>query len=207
VAVLIALPPFIVLTIHLAKGRLWDGIMDMFLWAIWECIVMILLCFLYPDRGADVIWHASDYWAEMRGWLATGEGIEGDPSRWYQVHLLHLGLLIIGAIIFGLPALILGVLQLNYMNYYVARCCLLSDNVLPTAFVAWHFWSIFRVAGYIMIAASFYYLVLRMFRIRWRGTSFAGGLVFGLILVIADAFLKWQFAEQVRVILADYCGL
>ena len=75
----IAIIPWFVLLNHLRKGRLWDGIIDMFLWAIWECIAVITLCYLYPDQAEQVIYRASDYWKEMHGWLRTGEGNEADP--------------------------------------------------------------------------------------------------------------------------------
>jgi len=204
----IALPPWIVLIVHLTRGRLLDGILDMFLWAIWECFIMILLCFLYPDVGSDVIWNGSGYWEEMRGWLATGEGIEGDPGQWLYVHAKHLIMLVIGALVFGLPALVMGVFQLNYMNYYVARCMLLSDNPLITLLAAWHFWSILRVAGYIILASTFFQAVLRLiFRTRWSGGAFAGGLVTGLLFMVADGIFKWLYAEHVRELIAMLTGL
>jgi hypothetical protein len=60
VALIIAIPPWYVLTRHLLRGRLWDGILDMLLWAIWESLTMIALCYLYPDRAQHVIWNASN---------------------------------------------------------------------------------------------------------------------------------------------------
>jgi hypothetical protein len=207
-ALVIALPPWIVLIVHLVRGRLWDGILDMFLWAIWESFIMLILCYLYPERASSVIWNASSYWDEMRHWIATGKGAEGDPSVWLLIHLKHLIMLIIGAIVFGLPALLMGVLQLNYMNYYVARCALLSDNPLLTVFTAWHFWSVIRVAGFIILASSFFHMILRLFfRVRWSGAAFGFGLFYGFLFIFFDGLLKWLYADTVRELLVHLTHL
>jgi len=206
-AVVIAVPPWVVLLTRLLKGRLWDGILEMFLWAIWECMAMIMLCYLYPDRAGAVIWHASDYWSDMSGWLRTGSGVEGTPAQWLPLHGTHLAMLIVGAFFGGLPALVMGVLQLNYMNYYVARCLLLSDEPLLTLPLAWHFWSVIRVAGYIVLASAMFQLFLRLvFRAPWRTKVFVNALLIGIILVLADALFKWLYAEDLRRVLSALCG-
>jgi hypothetical protein len=201
VALIIAIPPWIVLTRHLARGRMWDGVLDMFLWAIWECMAIITLCYLYPARAEQAIWNASTYWEDMRNWIQTGKGTEGDPALWLPLQGKHLIMLIVGAFIFGLPALVMGVFQLNYMNYYVSQVMHSSGNPLIALPIAWHFWSVIRVAGYIIIATSIYQLeiaFMNLRRLRWTTWSIVGGLVVGLLLVVADALLKLGNAELTR---------
>ena len=202
VAAIIAFPPWIVLWRHLVRGRLWDGILDMFLWAIWESTVMIMFCYFFPGIAGRILWHASDYWTEMSNWIATGVGAESHWVQWLPIHVRHLIMLLIGALIFGYPALIMGVFQLNYMNYYVAQCMLNSANGLLVLPIAWNFWGIVRVAGYIVLASTVFQLVFKWIR-RAPATAAAivGGFVIGLLLIVLDGYLKWQFAEQVRITL------
>ena len=202
VAAIIAFPPWIILWLHLARGRLWDGILDMFLWAIWECAVMITFSFFFPGLAERIIWNASEYWDEMSTWIATGAGTEGDVVLWLPVHFRHLIMLLVGALIFGFPALIMGVFQLNYMNFYVAQCMLHSANGLLILPIAWHFWSIIRVAGYIVLASTTFQLVFKgLRRAPVTAGAIVGGYIFGLLLVIADGVLKMQYAEHVRIVL------
>ncbi len=208
VALIIALPPWVVLLLKLIRGRLLDGIIEMFLWAIWECVAMVILCYLYPGQGENLIWHASEYWNDMHGWLVSGTGEEATPALWLPIHAKHLVMVSVAAFLGGLPALIMGVLQLNYMNYYVARCLLLSDNPLLTCIVAWHFWSVMRVIGYIIISSTLFQLFMKLvFRSPWRVSSFVLGIIFGLLFVVGDGICKWQFADDWRIILSDLCGL
>ena len=207
VAVIIALPPWIVLLMHLVRGRLADGITDMLLWAIWECLAMVFLCYFYPDRGRDVLWQASSYWEEMRTWLVTGVGTEGDPSKWILVHLRNLVILLVLAFPLGILALVMGVLQLNFMNFYVAGCLRSSDNVLLALPVAWHFWSVVRVVGYIVLASTMFELFLKLFRAPARWRAIWGGFTWGIILIIIDGLMKWQFAESVRTALLVLCDI
>jgi hypothetical protein len=209
-ALVIAVPPWIVLTRHLMRGHIWDGILDMFLWAIWESMAVITLSYLYPGHAQQVIWNAPSYWTDMHGWIQSGQGTEGNPSLWIPLHLKHLIMLLIGAFLFGLPALVMGVLQLNYMNYYVAKLMLASTEPLVVLPVAWHFWSALRVSGYIIIACAIYQIELFGFNLR-RSESVKVGvisaLVIGFILVIMDAMFKWQFAETTRQILERLTNL
>ncbi|GAG22329.1 unnamed protein product, partial [marine sediment metagenome] len=203
---IIAVFPWIVLILHLVRGRIWDGILDMMLWAIWECFIMLILCYLYPDRAESVIWHASAYWEDMSQWLYYGEGTEGNPSAWLPIHLTHLGVIHVGAFILGLPALILGTMQLNYMNFYVAKVLLASDNPLLTLPVAWHFWSIIRVIGYITIATAMFQLFMKLvFRVPGRLGHFWLAWISGMVLVVLDGVLKWQLADTVRELLRFMC--
>jgi hypothetical protein len=210
VALIIAIPPWFALTKHLARGRLWDGILDMLLWAIWESLTMIALCYLYPDRAQHVIWNASNYWNDMRGWIASGSGTEADPARWLPLQGVHLIALVVAAFIFGLPALVMGTFLLNYMNFYVAQCMMASREPLLTMAVAWHFWSVIRVVGYIMIASAIYQLELLSLqakRARIILTAVVGALSVGFLLVILDALLKWQYTGVVRQALMRLTGL
>jgi len=166
------------------------------------------MCYLYPGTAERMLWQSGSYWSEMSAWVATGIGAEGDPGQWLSIHLKNIILLFVGALVFGLPALVMGVLQLNYMNYYVARCLLMSDNVLITLPIAWHFWSIIRVIGYIVIASTLYQLNLRaLFRAPARTASTWGGLIIGILLIVIDGLLKWQFADHVRLVLKVLCDL
>lgn len=207
VPLIIAFPPWIVLMIHLKRGRLWDGILDMFLWAIWESLIMIIMCYLYPGHTEKLIWHASLYWGTMSHWIATGIGPEGEPGVFIWIHLKHLVAVAVGAIILGLPALVLGVLQLNYMNFYVAQCMVLSDNALLTLPIAWHFWSVVRVMGFITISSSLFQMTLKGFKAPARWSVVWWGVIIGIILVAADMVLKAVYAEDIRIILKMLTGL
>ena len=199
-ASLIAIFPWIVLILHLWRGRLWDGILDMLLWALWECIIVLILCYLYPDQSKDLIFKAGSYWSEMKDWLVSGEGPEGSPIIWLPIHAKHLATLIIGAFVLGLPALIMGVLQLNYMNFYVANVVEHSNNPLLTLAVAWHFWSIFRVIGFIVIASAIFQLFMGwVIRRPMLKAWVVSALITGVVFIILDGVCKWLYAENVRI--------
>lgn len=207
VALIIAFPPWIVLLLHLKRGRLVDGILDMFLWAIWESIIMITMCYLYPRESEKLIWHASLYWDTMSHWIATGIGPEANPLVFIGLHLRNLLLVAVGGIVLGLPALMFGVFQLNYMNYYVAQCMALSDNALLTLPIAWHFYSVIRVMGFITIASSLFQWTLTGFRAPARPRTIWTGIIVGLILVVADIILKGIYAGDIRILLKSLTGL
>ncbi len=184
------IPAYLMLVYFSRRGRLGRGITWLLVWALMLNLVMIGLLLLCPAQSGK-IYLAKDFMGQIQQWVKDGTGLEGTSSLFIPHHLKQLG--IFGALSLvsaGAASLFLGVVQLDYMNYYVAVLVAKSGQPFKALFFGWHIWSICRVIGYIIICSVLAQPLLgRLFRYRLQlGLWFY--LAVGLGFVFLDIFLK-----------------
>ncbi len=148
--------------------------------------------------------HGTAYWDEMSRWLETGQGREADPAEFLPQHLLHAALFIaLSLATASLVSIAFGAVLMNYMAYYVARVVLLTPaRPVLAGLLAWHPWSVVRVASYVVLGVCLAEPLLA--RIGGGGWPAAGrrrwiaAAVAGLLL---DAALKAALAPHWHALL------
>lgn len=166
-------------------------VLDLLLWAAASSVATIVLVRLAPGAAAEHVPNGAAYWDEMAAWVRTGAGRESTPSAFVPQHLLHLGaFLVLAAATGGWAGLVLGAFLLGYMSYYVAQVSLAATEPALAALLAWHPWSLCRVAGFVILGVAVSRLLLdRLPPARWFGEE-RRALVVGLALIAADLALK-----------------
>jgi hypothetical protein len=196
-------PPWLLLVHFSRRGRLGRGIIWLLAWVLMLNVVMVCLVVIFPARSAG-IYHASAYWHQMQLWIRTGSGMEGDWQQFLPHHLLQVVKLGLASLVSGGGiALLMGVLQLDYMNYYVGKVVIGSDQPVKAFFLGWHLWSVCRVIGYIIICAVLAQpLLARLLRFRIPAKSWFY-LALGCGFVFLDLLLKYTLNSGLRAALAE----
>ena len=201
---LAAAPAYAAMALLLARDRPRRAIAAMLVWAALLGCVMTVLSALWPERAADVILNGPEYWAEMKVWLETGAGRESTPSQFLPQHLLHACLFALLALASGSSlAILFGAVLMNYMAYYVGEVVRLSpDHPWLAGFLAWHPWSVIRVAAFVILGVCLAEPVLSRLRGRKRPMgSLRSGIAVGLAGLALDAALKALLAPHWHALL------
>jgi hypothetical protein len=82
------------------------------------------------------------------------------------------------------------------MSYYVGMVALSSAHPVGAALLAWHPWSVARVAGYVVLGVALSRLVLERISPGRLVREERRSLLAGLVLVVADLVLKTLFAPH-----------
>ncbi len=121
-------------------------------WAALLSFGVIVWTLLAPEAAAGGILNGEPYRQEMFGWIATGEGMENEPSRFLPQHALHLvAFLILTLISSGYLGLALGAALVGYMSYFVGSYAAASDQVVLASVIAWVPWSVVRVVAFVAL--------------------------------------------------------
>ncbi len=194
--------PFFLADVRARKGR--RALARMLVWALAMSVVTVAGTLAGPDRAAASILRGEEYRDEMFRWIETGDGAEGDPSRFLPEHALHFAIFcVLSVASAGFLALAFGAVLLDYMNFYVAELLQRLDPLFPGALVAWPLYAMVRVAGFVSVAVALTHLslALRARRAPDRGFFFRWFYA-GLALVAGDALLKIVLAPIGRDVLS-----
>jgi hypothetical protein len=196
---LLTVPVYLLMISLLKHGERKKAVAYMLLWALILGLVMTFTCCLHPEKAEELIIHGSGYHDEMFDWIKTGIGKEGTPSQFIPEHLLHLGIFIVLSLATVSTASILfGIILMNYMAFYVAQLILHSDHKILVFIVGWHFWSLFRIAGFVILGVVLAEPLLhRIFKYKWRLKDACPYLITAALLIILDATCKAIFAPSV----------
>lgn len=177
----------------------------MLFWGVIQSVTVIVATAWVPEAATLAIWKGSSYTTEIFHWIRTGEGEEGSLALFLPMHLrnylLFCGLSLITV---SSAALVLGTLQLNYMNFYVSELIQKSVHPVWAMAVGWPLWSVLRVIGFILTGIALGAMALAGWR-RWRGE--VPGRVpwrywgMGVGFVVADIILKAGLAPVWRQLL------
>jgi hypothetical protein len=183
----------------LKQGERKRAVAYMLLWALMLGFVMTFACYLYPEKSEGLIIHGSGYRDEMFDWIKTGIGKEGTPSQFIPEHLLHLGIFIaLSLVTLSAASILFGTILMNYMAFYVAQLMLRTDQKFLVFIVGWHFWSLFRIAGFVILGVVLAEPVLhRIFKYNWRLKETRPYLMTAALLIILDMTCKAIFAPAV----------
>lgn len=172
-------------------------------WAFFLGACMTLWTVMYPELAAEAVWHGTAYRDEMFLWIKTGFGKEGSIALFLPEHALHFVVFILLALATaGAAGLFFGVLLLDYMAFFVGEAVLQSQDGLLMALMAWVPWSLFRIAGYIVLGVMAAMPLTQLFRHHvlkkkclpfptWKRYALSG-----LSLVVLDVLLKWFLAPH-----------
>ena len=192
--------PIYLLMIHLLKqGERKKAVAYMLLWALILGLVMTFACYLYPEKSEGLIIHGGGYRDEMFDWIKTGIGKEATPSKFIPEHLLHLGIFIaLSLVTLSAASILFGTILMNYMAFYVAQLMLRTDQKVLVFIVGWHFWSLFRIAGFVILGVVLAEPILhRVFKYNWRLKDARPYLMTAALLIILDMTCKAIFAPAV----------
>ncbi len=108
-----------------------------------------------PGRAAAILDGSAPYWDRTRHWIVTGADPEYDWRHFVPAHLILVLLVVAGGYVTltALP-LMVGVRELDLMNFYVGR--LIAEGNAPWAAVlwGWHPWSVIRGVSYSLLLLS-----------------------------------------------------
>lgn len=197
--VLLTVPAYVLMIYLLRKGERKKAVAYMLLWALILGIVMTAACYLLPEKSENLIIRGSSYRDEMFSWVKTGIGKEGTPSQFIPEHLLHLGLFIVLSLITVSGAsMLFGTILMNYMAFYVAQLMLHTNHKVLMFAVGWHFWSLFRIAGFVILGVVLAEPLLhRICKYKWRLGDIRNYLIVAAILIVLDISCKAVFAPGI----------
>jgi len=192
--------PIYLLMIHLLKrGERKKTVAYMLLWALILGLVMTFACYFYPEKSEGLIIRGGGYRDEMFDWIKTGIGKEGTPSQFIPEHLLHLGIFIaLSLATLSAASILFGTILMNYMAFYVAQLMLRTDQKVLVFIIGWHFWSLFRIAGFVILGVVLAEPVLhRVFKYNWRLKDIRPYLITAALLILLDITCKAIFTPAV----------
>lgn len=192
--------------LYITRKRYKTAVAMVIFWAVILSAFTILYTYQEPSVAKKIIIRGGTYTEEMWEWLETGKGIEGDITRFFPQHIIHLSLFIMLTLATGgFGGLVSGSILLNYMNYYVGCLALTSTNPGVISLIGWPIWAEIRVVGYIILSIFFATpLIFKISNKRWKYNRFSNYLYSGLALIIADIILKYLLAPIWRGFIVKY---
>jgi len=142
--------PFMVLA--LKRGDLRLAVTRMLLWALTMGVCATLMSYARP-APTDVFFLGGEaYRVEMFEWVLTGRGAESTPSQFIPRQLgqaaIFAGLTLATAGVLSMP---MGAVLMNDMGHYVGALAARSARPALTILLAWHPWSVVRIASFVIL--------------------------------------------------------
>lgn len=178
------------------------------------CITAIALAFIAhsavavvlsrsdPQRCAQIMPEAGNYWDRQHRWITTGVNEEYKVASWLPAHIqMFLGVSIFSFTSFGTVVFHDGFVQVDMMNYYNAQLTGISNDELRAVGFGWHLWSIMRGLGYLFVTYEMISLAFRFFAGRAVSTRQRRALRWslGAGFLIADCVIKFFAVDAVRL--------
>lgn len=192
-------PAYLAMVILLRRRTRAEAIGAMLVWALLHGMTMTLLTFADPVRAAGVVLNGPAYWREMAPWLETGIGRESIPSEFLPQHLLHAGAFVLLCLLTASAlGILLGAVLMNYMAYYVGHVVILTPaRPALAALLAWHPWSLVRIAAFVILGVCLAEpLLRRLGAIVPGGASKRPWLLTALVLLVIDLGAKALLAPH-----------
>lgn len=202
-------PAYPLMIRRLLAGQRGRAVCTMLVWAATLAPTSVMLSFWAPEQAAATVLRGEVYADEMFHWLRTGEGRESRPAEFLVEHAVHLVLFtVLSLATASLASIYFGTVLLNYMAYYVARVIQAADGDLLAGVMAWHPWSLVRVASFVVLGVVLAEPLLR--RIsgsnRVPGTGRGRWLFLVLAGLVLDAVVKAMLAPSWRQWLVRLTG-
>jgi hypothetical protein len=190
--------PFMVAALR--RGELGRAVTRMLVWALAMGVCATLASYARPWPSGELFLRGANYRTEMFTWVMTGEGAESTPSRFIPQQTRDAALFTTLAFATGgVAAMPMGAVLMNQMGHYVGALASASAHPAATMLLAWHPWSVIRVASFVVLGVILSAPVLgRTFgcRVDWAAARplaawACGGLVCDVVLkaMLAPA---WQ---------------
>lgn len=171
-------------------------------WAIGTTAVSVPTFARHPEEADRRVLRAAPYREEMRAWLATGRGPEARPVAMVVRHAVELAVYVVCAVLtMNLLAIAMGAVLLNYMNAWVASLLGAATRPWPVLLLAWHPWSVVRVAAYVAIGVAAAWPLARAtaWPVPWEAARPLA--IGGAVGVVLDLVLKLALSPPVGRVL------
>jgi hypothetical protein len=164
-------------------------------------IAVIALASADPERVAELLPGATDYWQKQIVWIQTGCDPEYELWAWVPAQLQ----LLVAAISYSYTSLggiifYEGFYEVDLMNFYNAQLMGVSQKEVLALATGWHLWSWLRGIGYLFITFEAVSLSLqhltgvRLSEVRHRRYRW----IIGLVFIAADGVAKLALLGPVR---------
>lgn len=202
------LPAYVVMVLLLRQGRRGRAVVAMLLWALGLALAGTGFTVAAPERAAAITLNGPEYRDEMFHWIRTGEGAEGDPSRFIPQHAFHITVFVLLSVATGSSlSMLFGTILMNYMSFYVGSLILEAEFLMPIVFLGWPVWSLVRVAAFVTLGVVLAEPLLgRLFARRSGFKDLRFYLLGGAAGLLVDALLKWLLAPLWQVWLVNAAG-
>jgi hypothetical protein len=198
--------PFMVRALR--RGRPWNALSLMLVWALTMGVCATLIAYVAPWRAGALFLRGESYRAEMFAWLLSGTGVESTPSQFIPQHAGHAASFVVLALVSGgALAMPMGAVLMNYMGTYVGSLAAASAHPLVTIFLGWHPWAVIRVVSFVGLGVVLSAPLLSRifgFRVDWQvGKRVTAVAAAGLVL---DVLLKAALAPAWQRLLLRVTG-
>ncbi len=194
-------PAYPVMIRRLLAGERGRAVIAMLLWAATLAPASVMLSLWAPNQAAGTVLRGEVYADEMFHWLRTGEGRESRPAEFLVEHAVHLALFTaLSLATASLASIYFGTVLLNYMAYYVARVIEAAGGDFLAGVMAWHPWSLVRVAAFVVLGVVLAEPLLRRISGSMKVPSRGRGPWLVLVLggLVADVAIKAVLAPYWR---------
>jgi hypothetical protein len=180
----------------LRQGRVGAAIGRMLIWAAAMAVSATALAYWQQAAAERLFIHGEAYRREMFVWLLTGQGAEGDPSRFIPQHLAHAAIFCGLSLATGsLVSMMMGAVLMNYMGCYVGALALASQWPGLATVLGWHPWSVVRIISFVTLGVVLGAVLLaRIGRFTYRLGNSRTWLSLALAGLMVDILLKWLLA-------------
>jgi hypothetical protein len=208
VPILNVLPAFPAMLASLWRGDVRGAVVRMLIWAAALGVCATALSYAQPEYSGRLFLNGDRYRREMFEWILTGAGAESRPREFMPVHALHAGVFVTLSLLTGsILSLPMGAVLMNYMGHFVGALAAASARPVPTLILAWHPWSLARVASFVILGVVLAGPVLsRLAGFRFRLAEHRRLLLLAGAGLVADVTLKAALAPTWRGLLRGLVG-
>lgn len=170
--------------------------------------VVIMLSACDPTGASKALSGSQPYWEETLQWLTTGDSYRYQTANWLPEHLrLYCTVCVSSFLTLGVFPFLIGIEQVDLMNFYVGRLAAQSDGIFNPLAFGWHPWSLQRGLSYIILVfVTTSWALQRVTKQEiTRPTRHVMRLAISMVLAFADVLTKMWLAPVIRHIL--YVGL
>ena len=207
--VLMTLVIYPVYALDLSQGRRNLAVCHTLFWAFVSSVLMIYFVRQDAAHMAKRVFRGVSYRDNMFQWILTGEGSEGNIRLFLPEHIKHFAIFCVSSFVTaGVWGLAFGAVLLNYMNFYVGSLSLKAHPPFLVFLFGWPLWSYLRVIGFVLCGITLSEpLLSQLIRFRPDFRRSSRYFIFGLVLILADIFLKAALAPFWRGLLRRIVSL
>jgi hypothetical protein len=198
--------PFMVAALR--RGDLRLAIARMLLWSLTMGVCATAISYARPIETDTLFLRGELYRVEMFTWVITGRGAESTPSQFIPLHARDAAIFAALALVTGgIAAMPMGAALMNYMGHYVGSLAGRSARPSLTMILAWHPWSVIRIASFVVIGVVLAVpLLSRVLRFRVDARAARRLLVWAGVGLVADIALKAALAPAWQRLLLRIVG-